>query len=335
MLRPLAVRRGAFTLIELLVVIGIISVLIALTLPAVQRVRESANQTQCLNNLKQMGVALQAYEGVHKVFPPGYLFISSSKAAPPNLLPGPNPRALDSNFWIMLAMGIPYQGIDTAPGWGWGAYLLPYIEQSTIEQRIDYQEYLDLPKYDTLRTTRVPIYECPSDYRTGIFTVLNEFNSPLCDAYTNSYAACHGTGADIGEQADNGTGVFFRNSKIRFSDIVDGTSSTLAIGERAALFCRTPWAGAVSRGSARTTDGAPVYLAAVEEAPTQVMARTGKHPLKDPYSTPYDFFSGHPQCVNFLFCDGSVRRLTSATSPATMAALATRAQADIVGDDGY
>jgi prepilin-type N-terminal cleavage/methylation domain-containing protein/prepilin-type processing-associated H-X9-DG protein len=322
-------RAQGFTLIELLVVIAIISVLIALLLPAVQRVRESAAQTQCLNNLRQIGLALHSYESQHQAFPPAFSWISGT----PQDVKGAADKAVDGNFWLLLTLGIPYKGLDTAPGWGWGAYLLPHIEQTPLASQIDYKQDMAGAKYEALRKTRVSIYVCPSDPGVGVFTVFNEFNSPLVDAYTNSYAACLGAGADVGEQADNGSGVFFRNSAIRPVDVLDGTSQTLAIGERAAYFCKTPWAGAVSFGSARTTEGAPVYLAAVEEAPTQVMCRTGKLQLKDPYSTPYDFFSAHPQCVNFLFCDGSARRLNMTVTTATLAALATRlGQEAIVGD---
>jgi prepilin-type N-terminal cleavage/methylation domain-containing protein/prepilin-type processing-associated H-X9-DG protein len=328
--------RLAFTLIELLVVISIISVLIALILPAVQKVRESANQTQCLNNLKQMGIALHSYEGMHKSFPPAYLFIGgNSSGTPGGIIPPPAQKIIDSNFWLIWGSGMPYTGIDTAPGWGWGTYLLPHLEQQNVENQVVYQEHLELDKYIPLRTTRQPIYECPSDRGIGVFTVMSEANKPLADCYTNSYAACFGGGGDPGEQADRGSGVFFRNSNIRPVDISDGLSNTLAIGERSAFFVKSPWVGAVSHGSARTTPGAPVYLAGVEEAPTQVMARTGNLPLLDYYSTPYDFFSAHPSSVNFLFCDGSVRRLTTGVSPATLRALGTRAGDEVIAADAY
>jgi prepilin-type N-terminal cleavage/methylation domain-containing protein/prepilin-type processing-associated H-X9-DG protein len=327
--------RDAFTLIELLVVIAIISILVALLLPAVQRVRESASNTQCLNNLKQMGLALQSYENVNKHFPHGYHFIGGPGAggapAPP---PGPQPKLLDGAFWLIWGNNIPYMGIDTAPGWGWAAYLLPYIEQTNMERQINYSERIENDKYATLRVTAVALYKCPSDPSAGVYTVLNEFNTPITDCHTNSYAACHGAGADIGEQPDNGTGMFYRNSTIRFADLVDGTSTTVAIGERSAFFAKGPWAGAVSLGSIRTTEGAPVNLAAVEESPTQVLARFGNLRLKDPYSTPYDFFSPHYQ-VNFLFADGSARGLATSVSPVTLRALATRHGEEHVDADSY
>ena len=331
----IAASRRAFTLIELLVVISIISVLIALLLPAVQRVRESANQTQCLNNLKQIGLALHSHEFDNKFLPPAYLFISNSGVSGyvPSSTPPGSAKLIDSMwFWNLY---FPYLGIDTAPGWGWGAYLLPHLEQSALHRQINFTESLDAQQYADLRVTPIAMYQCPSDRATGVYTVLNEFNTSLVDAYTNSYTACYGAFGNPGEQPDTGNGVLYRNSKTRFADITDGTSNTLAIGERAAMFVKSPWVGAVTRGSTRTTPGAPVFLAGVEEAPTQVMAHIGNLPLLDPYSTPYHFYSGHRHGVNFVFCDGSARRLSAGVSPATLQALATRAGGETVGLDAY
>src|SRR5947209_6675111 len=117
-------RRG-FTLIELLVVIAILGVLVGLLVPAVQKVRDAAQRTDCRNNLHQIGLALHLYHDTHKSFPPGYLFIPPSRTAaraqwhfdrpPPSAFTAPN-----------------------GPGWGWAAFLLPFIEQGPLDRSIEH-----------------------------------------------------------------------------------------------------------------------------------------------------------------------------------------------------
>src|ERR1051326_2045943 len=99
-------RRSAFTLIELLVIIAIIAILVGLMLPAIQRVRETMNRAACSSNLRQIGIASHGYHDNHDGLPPGY----TATAAYPG----------------------------TSPGWGWGAYLLPYIEQDGVTSQINY-----------------------------------------------------------------------------------------------------------------------------------------------------------------------------------------------------
>ena len=105
-------RSRGFTLIELLVVISIIAVLIALLLPAVQSAREAARRAQCVNNLKQIGVALFNYESSIGVFPPGYIDSQNNSIFTPDL--------------------------DMGPGWGWAALSLPFLEQQPLYNSINF-----------------------------------------------------------------------------------------------------------------------------------------------------------------------------------------------------
>ena len=301
-------RRRAFTLIELLVVIAIIGVLIALLLPAIQKVRDAANRAGCLNNLKQIGLALHHYHDAQGSFPPAYV----------RIFEGPQPDQ------------------TTAPGWGWASFLLPFLEQEPLARQIDRTVRVEDSRYDRLRITLLRVFVCPSDRSTGVFMVQTLFDDDLALAATNSYAASYGTGGEIGEQPFSGNGAMCANSQVAIKDITDGTSSTLAVGERAALFVRTPWAGALSNGSVRTTPGAPVYHTALEEAPVQVMAGpTNGITLNDPNSTPYCFFGPHPNQVLFTFADGSARPLRTSTPFAVLEALATRAGGESLSDADY
>ena len=161
--------------------------------------------------------------------------------------------------------------------------------------------------------------------------LLSQLSQDVVQAATTSYAGCYGYGFEIGERPEFGTGIFFRNSNIRVADITDGLSNTLAIGERGALFVRTPWAGAVNGGTVRISPDAPVNGNRVEEAPVEAMASIdGWTRLNDPDSNPYLFFSPHGNVVHFLFADGAVHPLGTETNLTTLRALATRAADEVI-----
>jgi prepilin-type N-terminal cleavage/methylation domain-containing protein/prepilin-type processing-associated H-X9-DG protein len=281
-------HRG-FTLIELLVVIAIIAVLIALLLPAVQAAREAARRAQCTNNLKQIGLALHNYHDALSAFPMGYAARS---------------RFLDG-------------ATDTDPGWGWGAMVLPELEQGTLFNAINFS----LPVEETQNVTGVrsvlAMYLCPSDPMPGgPFPVTDALSNVLAWMAPTSYAACVGndvTDSTTGLNHDGlGNGVMFRNSGVRLADITDGASQTIVVGERAWSVASGPWAGVVTSGVIRRgpanpcpKTGAIYYLAA-----TMVQAHTNVlNTDSDPDGGLDDFSSRHPGGANFVFADGSVHFL--------------------------
>jgi prepilin-type N-terminal cleavage/methylation domain-containing protein/prepilin-type processing-associated H-X9-DG protein len=318
-------RNAAFTLLELLVVIAIIALLVGLLLPAVQKVREAANRIRCGNNLKQMGLALHGYHDNNGQLPPAYTWTNASRTQPVSrdgrLYDRPPPSSYTEVAW---------------PGWGWAAFLLPYIEQDSIYRQIDFTAPTVGTQALAVRTIRLAVYTCPSDTHTGVYTVLTVDGTVLLEAATNSYAGCYGAGVttlvgdsgNIAMAPQSGNGLFVRNGTIPFSAIEDGLSNTLAIGERGALFARAPWVGVLDLGTLRTTPDAPVYQSVVHPPPPMVMARASRRYLNDPWSEPYDFFTPHPAGMNALFADGSVRVIRKTLSPEVYRALATRAGND-------
>jgi prepilin-type N-terminal cleavage/methylation domain-containing protein len=111
--------RRAFTLIELLVVIAIVAMLMALLLPAVQAARESARRTQCVNNLKEIGLAFHNYVDSHLCFPPAYIQGSGTQSG------------------VSYGVSYPDGGYNGLSGWGWGALILPYIEQGNLYKNLN------------------------------------------------------------------------------------------------------------------------------------------------------------------------------------------------------
>jgi prepilin-type N-terminal cleavage/methylation domain-containing protein len=321
--------RRAFTLIELLVVIAIISVLIGLLLPAVQSVRATAMKTQCVNNLKLIGLALAAYEGNRHCFPSGYV--------DGNI----NPMSTPDN--------------DVGPGWGWAAYLLPYMEQGNIYNEINFGQGIAAGGNAAVSQIAIPILQCPSDGYQQNFPVYDStFTTPVATLAHSDYVGCNGweecfynaggdaqgTGSDglSGPTGSSGNGPFFRNSQTKIGDVADGMSNTIFVGERSGNHSPATWAGALAGGRVPAWMAAnPVVPYAPPPGPPYDNADYGEAlvlahgnathlPSADlPFYDPDTFYSFHARGANFVFGDASVHFLTSSINPTTFQALNTMA----------
>jgi prepilin-type N-terminal cleavage/methylation domain-containing protein/prepilin-type processing-associated H-X9-DG protein len=327
--------RRAFTLVELLVVIAIIGMLLAVLLPAVQAARETVRRASCKNNLRQIGMALHAYHDALGTFPSGFIR-SKTAGDPPAPPPEPAPTGAAPGGSRRFDAPPPNLMIESSqPGWGWAALLLDYLEQQPLSDKIPFHSGVESPEAAAPRTVRLPVYVCVSDINTGVYTVLDENNAPLGDAATNSYAASFGSYGLINTHPESGNGLFQRNSGRRIADVRDGTSQTIAIGERGCILAQSPWAGVMTGGTCRTKAGAPVYSAVVEKAPSMVLARVGNRLLNSPYCEPYDFFSPHRSVVQFLFADGSVHALGEQIELKVLHALATCDGNEAIDSEDY
>ena len=366
--RPIG-RLSGFTLIELLVVISIIGVLVSLLLPAVQSAREAARRAQCVNNLKQIGIALFNYENSIGAFPPGYIDYQNNPNNTPDL--------------------------DMGPGWGWAAMSLPFLEQQTLYNAINFSLDIRSPSNSTAVVTSLTVFQCPSDGYNPQPCILydNTFTNPIITVAHSNYAAVCGweecfmnaggnpqpfylnnndpndSPITAGDPTDGitgmgvacgfgpaGIGIFWRNSNTRIASVTDGLSNTLAIGERCTAHSPSTWVGAVT--GARV----PAWMATVpwttpNTPPSQCQNQgngtaydnadfnealclghgdfTHKPNSDNPIYDPDVFWSMHPGGCNFLFADGSVHFLKSTIYGGTYQYMMTRAGGEVISGDSY
>jgi len=235
MMVVLMVVGGAF---GIFVICG--GILLALLLPAVQSAREAARRTQCMNNLKQIGLALHNYHDEFNTFPPAFVADASGK-----------------------------------PMHSWRVLILPYLDQRSLYNEYDFSEPWDGPNNSRLLSRMPRVFACPSDPNPGT---------------TTAYAGV------LGEQC-----VFRGTQPVRITDISDGTSNTLLVGE--AVGAKIPW---------MKPDDIDV----------------AKHPTLGDRD---GFSSDHAGGVNFLHCDASVRFISLQVNQQTLKALFTRAGNEIPG----
>jgi prepilin-type N-terminal cleavage/methylation domain-containing protein/prepilin-type processing-associated H-X9-DG protein len=346
------VKRTAFTLLELLVVIAIVAILVALLLPAVQRVREAAHRAACANNLRQQGIALHHYHDATGAFPPGFTVTGTDN----------------------LELG----------GFGGFVPLLPYLEQETWLRRWDPKRQWYEPPNDAIVGVEVKVFYCPSNRSSGALDMtflVPVAGRPLPNPAASDYLLCKGANAamcEVPQVPPSGRGVFDVNSRTRFADISDGTSNTFAAGEGAGNHRRfgirrfyhetVPTSNLFpgqsplidqSWSSGPTATAALNSLGLLQAACLGVTALRGGH--LDPFDEPmnrtlvlpavdynngcvnvgtapqtYDTLSGfrslHPGGCHFLFCDGRVQFVRESVAPAAYRALSTYRGGEVIGD---
>jgi prepilin-type N-terminal cleavage/methylation domain-containing protein/prepilin-type processing-associated H-X9-DG protein len=295
--------RRAFTLVELLVVIAIMGVLIALLLPAVQSARESARRSSCANNLKQIGLALQSYHGVHRTFPAGYI------------------------------SDVDATGNDVGPGWGWAAVLLPFMDEKPLFDTIHFDQPIEAPANAAARVMAVKPFICSTDETPPTWPAVQRDSSgmaiaTLCDVASANYVGVFG----VSEPGVDGEGIFFRNSKVAIKDITDGTSKTMIVGERSFRWSQTTWTGAVTKANVFPPPGSPAQEI-VENASAMILGHTSEGPPNAPGTEANNFSSAHSQGANMLFADGHGRFIPTSIDRFVFRYLSTRAGGETISGD--
>jgi prepilin-type N-terminal cleavage/methylation domain-containing protein/prepilin-type processing-associated H-X9-DG protein len=299
-LRP-SDRRG-FTIVELLVVIAIIGLLVALLLPAVQAAREAARRSQCGDNLRQMGIAMQSYLDTYRVFPPGYI------------------SAFDN------------QGNDTGPGWGWAAMLLPQLEQSPLCGQIQFGLPIEHPLNAVPRVISLPVFLCPSDKSNSQRTWQAQTGplnpTAICTVASSNYVGSFGTQ----EPGVDGNGVFFRNGRITPADIHDGMSQTLLVGERSQYLGPATWTGSVTGAVLLPDLSDGIGGGPPENGTGMVLGHIGEELSPGDRGCEVNmYYSAHGDGVQFLFADAHASYLTNSLGYPVFLALTTRSGGESAG----
>ena len=326
-------RFNGFTLVELLVVIAIIGILIGMLLPAVQSVREAARRTQCLNNMRQLGLSLHNYESAHNTFPPSRL--------------EPNDQRIPASQTANSRAETAFQS--------WTTLLLPFIEQVNLSDNFDY----NAPWFDangsgnlSVISTQLSIYQCPSSptpdgvdpyhclgAAAGDYGSINEVKRRV---YTDVLGI-----ADPGEEARSG--LLSRFVENRIAVATDGLSNTLYVAECAGQpevhiasgkmtsedFARYRDDKVIDfNGSFVPEDGTgwadPDCGFSINGATNDGLDRHGPRMINAINVS--EAFSFHEGGANFAMADGSTHFISDSIAPETFVGLCTRAGGEVVED---
>ncbi|MCG8583431.1 MAG: DUF1559 domain-containing protein [Pirellulales bacterium] len=297
-------REAGFTLVELLVVMAIIGVLVALMLVALSSVREAGRKTSCRNNLKQIGLAVLAYEGAKALLPPG------------GVTEGPC--------------------CNTKSGTNWAIEILPHLEEQALYDKYDHTKFNEDPDNAEVRETAVAHYVCPSDvetdkvdmpesgpgktvrYRRGSYRA----STGLGDGNNDSWVGPHNNGDAFGLSASSRGAMYnigyVSYGQVAMAHIRDGTGKTLLVGEHATKTHprrRSFWAYTWAAYS--MSEVTPESRILLNDYDRCVAIGGSPHGCKRMWS------SMHPGVVQFVMCDGSVQTFNSSIDVNVLGQLAT------------
>ncbi|MSR50362.1 MAG: prepilin-type cleavage/methylation domain-containing protein [Planctomycetaceae bacterium] len=309
-------KHKAFTLIELLVVIAIIAILIGLLLPAVQKVREAAARMSCTNKQKQIALALHNYHGTYGFFPMG------------------QPQGYFNSNW--------YNGVTKDNDRSnWAGTILPYLEQTAIGSQLE-----------ALLMTNSG-YTCSMPFSNNVMSIFMCSSDPAspkiaaaagnAQGFHISFITCHGSGyatPTADPRGINLDGVFYGLSKVRITDISDGTSNTVMVSEliqgsdsvAGGHDVRGRMWNTIHSGTTFSTmfppnstvgDNVMGYCGAVPGAPCGAQSVTNSFSLARSY---------HTGGVNMARADASVRFITNSISPATWLAMGSRNGGEVINE---
>jgi prepilin-type processing-associated H-X9-DG protein len=284
-------------MIELLVVTGVVSLLISLLVPAVQRVREAANRVSCANNLRQIGLAFHQHHDLQGVFP------SNGSWDGRQAIPGADGKPMQVYTWEngqpgpwIWGVGEPQRSPADQPG-SWAYAVLPFVEQQGMHR-------------DRAWTVPLKLYTCATR-RTA------QAQKPVDDAYGKYNGGGWAWGKT--DYAANGLVVPNRPRCLSLAEFLDGTSQTVLAGEKAV-------------DAANYTTGSWYWDEPFFAGGSGGTQRFGTAVVPD---APKGFFrdnwgSAHPAGAQFLFADGSVRLVPHGTPPATVRALLTPGGGEVI-----
>jgi prepilin-type N-terminal cleavage/methylation domain-containing protein len=319
-------KRNGFTLVELLVVIAIIGVLVALLLPAIQAAREAARRTQCVNQIRQLGLACHNYHDSNKRFPP------AGEAVQPD-------------------------SAKKASGMSWLAFILPYVEGGNLRNLINPAQHFNHDSNTVARETSVPMFTCPSTgFELSVFVgpegnpqfldssplrshyvgIMGAKSAPGCTSYPENGYTMLLRNDGVGDISGGlgGNGIIVVNGKVTMKDVTDGTSNTMMIGESSwdSGPTRTWIVGTLGSASYNPTTGQghgwffnsknvmwPMHTA-YREKPGE--------PQSGYLSNDVSLGSRHPGGGHVGLGDGSARFLSEDIELAELKALATRSNDD-------